>query len=106
MAVIEASACGAPLIVSDVGGLPEVVVDGITGFGVAKRDAWATAEALVHLIEDPVPRRRMGEAGHQHVLNCYQWGKSAKLMEEVYEQLITAELDRVKYPRCGRGSAP
>jgi SAM-dependent methyltransferase len=100
VAVLEASACGLPVVVSAVGGLPEVVVDGVTGFVVEKKDALATAEALLRLIEDPRLRQSMGESGRQHVFSRYQWAESARLMEDVYRRVGTPSLDHIECPSC------
>lgn len=72
VAILEASACGIPVIVSDVGGLPEVVRDGITGFVVPRESPEAVAEALGRLVVDPALRARMGSAGREHVLETYE----------------------------------
>jgi len=58
---------GIPCIVSDVGGLPETVVDGQTGFGVSPDDAAAAARAIRRFVEDPSLAARMGRAGADRV---------------------------------------
>ncbi len=73
VAVIEASACGLPVVVSRVGGLPEVVEEGVTGLVVPKEDARAAADAIARLLGDERERRRMGEAGRARVLREYEW---------------------------------
>lgn len=73
VAVLEASACGLPVVVSDAGGLPEVVADGRTGLVVPREDAPALARALARLVASPDERRRLGDAGRQHVLAHYEW---------------------------------
>ena len=65
--VLEAMARGIPCIVSDVGGLPETVVDGQTGFVVTPDDPAAAARAMRRLIEDPSMAARMGAAGAARV---------------------------------------
>jgi glycosyltransferase involved in cell wall biosynthesis len=62
IAAIEAAAAGLPVIVTKVGGLRDLVVDGVTGFAVDPDDGVALAERLERLLDDPVQRRRMGAA--------------------------------------------
>lgn len=66
-AVLEAMALGVPVLASDVGGLPEAVVDGETGVLVPVGDVPALARALTALAVDPAARRRMGRAGRDRV---------------------------------------
>ncbi len=60
------SACR-PLVASRCGGIPETIVDGITGWLVDPEDAEALADRVTSLIADPEHARRMGEAGRRHV---------------------------------------
>jgi glycosyltransferase involved in cell wall biosynthesis len=62
-AIIEGMHAGLPMIVTDVGGNAEAVVDGETGLVVAPRDPAALAEAILRLADDADLRRRFGEAG-------------------------------------------
>jgi glycosyltransferase involved in cell wall biosynthesis len=66
MSVVEAMAVGLPVVASAVGGIPELVQDGITGLLIATGDEAALAEALDRLLQDPELRRRLGAAGRQH----------------------------------------
>lgn len=88
VAVVEASACELPVVVSDVGGLPEVVRNGITGLIVPRRDAEATAKAISTLIENESLRRKLGAAGRKFVLDNYEWSENASRMERLYTQLV------------------
>jgi len=81
VAVIEASACALPVVVSDVGGLPEVVRDGETGLIVPRDDVPALQAALKRLAVDPALRERLGRAGRQHVEREYEWGRCVDVME-------------------------
>ena len=67
-AVLEAMACGLPVVTTDVDGLPEAVGDGVEGFLVPPRDPAATADALARLAASPELRQRMGQAGRHRVL--------------------------------------
>ena len=62
MAVIEAMAARLPVVATAVGGVPELVVDGVTGLLTPPGDAAALAAALAALADDPERRRRLGEA--------------------------------------------
>jgi glycosyltransferase involved in cell wall biosynthesis len=63
MAVIEAMAAGLPVVATAVGGVPELVVDGVTGLLTPPGDAAALVAALTALAGDPQRRRRLGAAG-------------------------------------------
>lgn len=89
VAVIEASACRRPVIVSDVGGLPEVVEAGKTGFVVPAKDANALADRIVQLLTDEELRTRMGMAGEALVRERYEWGRCVDLMERIYASIVS-----------------
>ena len=61
--LLDAMACGKPVVATTAGGIPEVVVDGETGFLVPPRDHEGMAAALVKLLRDEDLRQRMGNAG-------------------------------------------
>lgn len=82
VAVVEASACGLPVVVSRVGGLPEVVDDGVTGFVVEKESSERLADAIGRLAADPALRRRMGAAGRARVLERYRFADNVATMIE------------------------
>ena len=62
-AILEAMACGLPVVASRVASIPEVVEDGRNGYLTPSRDADALANRLTELLQDAQLRRRMGEAG-------------------------------------------
>ncbi len=88
VAVLEASACGRPVVASWVGGVPEVVRRGETGLLVPPREAGALADAVVKLCRDGQLRRRLGEGGRTFVKNNYTWDRSLDAMAELYDRLI------------------
>lgn len=88
VAIIEASACAKPVVVSNVGGLPEVVDDGVTGIIVPPRDPEATADAIERLILDRTLREQMGQAGRKKVEQLYAWDSNVKNMIDLYETLL------------------
>lgn len=87
VAIIEAQSCGKPVVVSNIGGLPEVVEDGVTGFVVERKDAAAAAEKLEKLVLDADLRERMGSAGRERVLRLYDWNENVTQMMEIYNKI-------------------
>ncbi len=94
VAVIEASACALPVVVSDAGGLPEVVRDGETGLVVPRDDVPALQAALQRLVLDAALRDRLGGAGRAHVARAYEWGHCVELMERCCERTIARGVAR------------
>ena len=68
-ALLEATACGLPIVTTDTPGCRDVVTNGVNGILVPVRDAQAVADALELLINDPDLRRRMGSAGRELAIN-------------------------------------
>ena len=88
---LEAMACGTPVVASRVGGIPEVVVDGETGWLVPPGDPAALAEALRVSLADPTRARRMGEAGRRRVEAHFSWDRIAEHTLAVYRDAIAAK---------------
>ncbi|MGP9596445.1 glycosyltransferase [Psychrobacter sp. AOP29-E1-4] len=88
VAILEASASGLPVVVSDADGLKEVVVNESTGFVVSKNSVKQAAEKLLLLIQDSKLRVSMGEAARKHVINNYTWDYSLDIMIQAYQDTI------------------
>ena len=69
---VEAMAMKKPVVSTGVGGIPEVVQDGVTGFLVPQNDPELFASRLIELAQDPELRRAMGEAGYQRYLDRFR----------------------------------
>ena len=65
VAILEASACQLPVVVTNIGGLPEVVRNNLTGFIIPAKDAQAAANAVGKLIDQGSLRRDFGDAGRK-----------------------------------------
>lgn len=87
VAVIEACACGIPVIVSNVGGLPEVVDDGISGIIVPPNDIRSTAHAIENLVLNRKLANTMGEHGRKKVKLLYDWKYNIELMMSIYNHI-------------------
>ncbi len=88
VAALEAQAMQVPVVASRVGGVPDVVVDGEGGYLVEPGDVSALAGAIDKLIADAGLRRRMGETGRRWVEEKYDWNVNAKMMEDVYHEVL------------------
>ncbi|WP_027409265.1 glycosyltransferase [Anoxybacteroides tepidamans] len=88
VAAVEAMACGVPVVVSNVGGLPEVVKKDVTGLIVPKENPNALAQAFRQLLSDESLRKQMGQNGISHVKEQYNWIDNANGMLKLYEQTL------------------
>lgn len=70
-AVLEAMACGLPIVTADAGGMREAVTDGVEGFIVPVRDPEAMASAVLKLVESKDLRLRMGKLGRDKIMNFF-----------------------------------
>jgi alpha-maltose-1-phosphate synthase len=84
---LEAMACGAPVVASRVGGIPEVVVDGQTGLLVPPDDPAALADAIHSLVRDPERSAAMGQLGRRWVSAEFSWAAIAAQTAELYGKL-------------------
>lgn len=90
VAILEASACGKPVIVSNVGGLPEVVENGKTGFIVENKSTDSIVAALEKFIFNPELRNQFGQNGRNNVIQNYDWNKSVEQMVSIYKKILNS----------------
>ena len=86
--VIEALAAGCPVVATSVGGVPDVVREGVDGFLVPMGDTEALAERLARLARDPDLRAAMGEAGRESVPPRYAVERLVGDIDELYRSLL------------------
>lgn len=90
---LEAMACETPVVASDVGGIPEVVLDGVTGSLVhydpddPSGYRAGLAEAVNELLADPETARRYGRAGRQRCIEEFSWAHVAEQTLGIYRKL-------------------
>jgi L-malate glycosyltransferase len=89
VAILEAGAAGKAVVVSNVGGLPEVVVQGETGIIVKNESPVEAANAIEKLILNADLRNTMGANAKRHVLQNYSWEMCIKKMLIVYQETIS-----------------
>jgi len=85
--LIEAMACGVPVVASRVGGMPEIVEDRRTGLLVESGDVEGLARAIEELLGDASRRRAMGAAGSRRVAERYSWARIADDLLVCYREL-------------------
>jgi glycosyltransferase involved in cell wall biosynthesis len=86
--ILEAMAAGKAVVATNVGGIPEAVMDGETGILVPPRRPDRLAEALLALLNDPERAARMGKAGRRRVVDAFPLGKMVREVEEMYDRLL------------------
>jgi glycosyltransferase involved in cell wall biosynthesis len=98
--LLDAMASGKPIVATSVGGIPEVVVDGVTGLLVPPRDHHAMAAAIVRLLKDAALRDRMGAAARALVRKKFSAERMVQETLRVYERLrpatVKAEVGTLK----------
>jgi len=87
LVILEAMACGTPVVASKVGGIPSVVRDGEDGLLVPPNNPEKLADAIIYLLENEDVRKKLGENARKRAGN-YSWEKIAEMTEKVYEQVI------------------
>jgi glycosyltransferase involved in cell wall biosynthesis len=88
VSLIEAQASGIPVVSTSVGGIKDIVLEGETGFLVARDDTNKFAEKLMELIENENKRQEMSQNGWSFVKDKFQYTKLISNMDEYYKSLI------------------
>jgi glycosyltransferase involved in cell wall biosynthesis len=87
-ALLEAMAHDLPAVGTRVGGVPEVIVPGTTGFLAAPKDAAALAAGLIPLLQSDALRLQLGAAGRERVVKRFQEAEMVRRTVDVYRQLL------------------
>lgn len=85
---LEAMAMRKPVVATNTGGSPEVVVDGKTGLLVPPRDPCALSSAIVRLLKDKELARKMGAAGRERVINFFSPESTIPCVQGIYEKIL------------------
>jgi len=101
--LMEAMASGLPSVVTRVGGIPELVEDGVTGRLVPPGDVAALAAAVEGLVADPEARRSLGRAARRAAESRFSLERMASELERVYGAFAGAELRIAAAPTALRG---
>lgn len=90
LSVMEYMAAGKPVVATRVGGVPDLVEEGVTGLLVDPRDPDGLAAAILDLLGDPARATAMGEAGRERQRREFSIEATARRVGELYEELLAA----------------
>jgi glycosyltransferase involved in cell wall biosynthesis len=91
--LLETFACAKPVVATSVGGVPEVVVDGLNGLLVPAGRPDLLADAMQWCLTNPEMMRAMGEAGYQKVRSEFSFEEQTKKLENIYSEILNARGD-------------
>jgi glycosyltransferase involved in cell wall biosynthesis len=91
LVLVEAMATARPVVASRIGGITEVVVDGLTGELVPPGDWRAAASAVLRLLNDPARAQRMGAAGRARAMEEFEVGAYALRIEALYDAVLAEQ---------------
>jgi N-acetyl-alpha-D-glucosaminyl L-malate synthase BshA len=90
LAALEGMACGVPAVCSKVGGLPEVITDGVEGYLVPPRDVETMAARALEILTSPERHQQMSKAARQRALAQFCSTKIIPLYEKLYERVLAS----------------
>ena len=91
IALLEAMACARPAVCTAVGGIPEMINDGETGYLVPPKDPQQLADRLVRLLRDPQTARRMGRAARDSVEAEFTLDRSVAATQQAIEDVVSGQ---------------
>jgi glycosyltransferase involved in cell wall biosynthesis len=89
LVILEAMACGKPVIGSDIMGPSEIIVDGKTGFTSNFEDIEKDSNLIIELLNDKPFLKKLGQNGLQRVKEIYTWEKAAEAHFKLYKQVLS-----------------
>ena len=92
VSLIEAMAAGRAVVATRVGGVPDLVDDGVTGVLVPSGDAASLAQAIAVLLADPERRRTLGQAGRKRAYPAFSADRLVSDMDKLYTGLVAEKL--------------
>jgi glycosyltransferase involved in cell wall biosynthesis len=104
--VLEAMACGTPVVGSDVGGIPEMVRPGETGYLAEDGDPDDLRDGILRVLRDPDGREALSRRCRERVLGEYGLERQARRYERLYRELLSGEADAKGVEARSRGDAP
>jgi glycosyltransferase involved in cell wall biosynthesis len=106
VAILEAGATGLPVVSTRHGGIPDVVVDGVTGVLVEERDVDGMGAAMARLAASPSTAARMGHANRERIVAEFSMDQSLSRLREVLQRAISGESPGKVRDQQNRGREP
>ena len=100
LSLLEAAAAGVPVVATRVGGIPEVIQDGVNGLLVPPANAQALAAAIVRVLREPGLARTLGEAGPELVRRNFSAAKMVDGNLRVYREVLAGGARRARDQSC------
>jgi N-acetyl-alpha-D-glucosaminyl L-malate synthase BshA len=91
LAALEAMACGVPCVCSHVGGVPEVITDGVEGYLVPPRDVRTMADRALAILSEPARREAMGKAARERAVRQFCASKIIPRYEQLYQSVLNSQ---------------
>jgi glycosyltransferase involved in cell wall biosynthesis len=88
VSLIEAAACGVPVVATRVGGIPELITDGVNGLLAPPRDPASLADALAQILEDPERSTAIGHAARQRVVERFSLGLQIDRLLRLWQSIL------------------
>jgi colanic acid/amylovoran biosynthesis glycosyltransferase len=89
--LMEAGACGVPVVATRVGGIPELIDDGVTGILTAAGDPAAFADALGHLLEEPLLRKSIGQAARRRIVARFSLDAQVDGLMSMWSRILASD---------------
>ena len=93
LSILEAQASGTPVLAAPTAGIPEVVIDGRTGFLVAAVDADGYAHRLFYLLRNPTQYSQIADRAYANVMRDHSWKTYIERVWEIYQSLLYSRAD-------------
>jgi glycosyltransferase involved in cell wall biosynthesis len=88
--IVEAMACETPVVASRVGGIVEIINDGVNGLLVQPRDTKSLSQSILTILQDGQLARRLSERGRETVESMFTWSHTAMQISKAYQKLISS----------------
>jgi N-acetyl-alpha-D-glucosaminyl L-malate synthase BshA len=98
LAALEAMACEVPVIATNTGGLPEVVIDGENGYLVSLGDTQTIADRAIEILSDEKKQRMMGRRGREWAVEQFNTERVIPQYERLYERVISGNIANLAMP--------